>query len=486
MTKKTYSSAFTKLILRVKKLEKQVKIGKARIRAKVVLSEDEDVKDDSFKQGRKLSNADEDTNIFLDQDDRVEWFQDDAEVQDKASNETEPVIQEVTPTEVIHDQRSSEKWQSEVSTAGATQGTASEVPIVSTAEVNISTARNTAGRIIYSRRSEETRKNKGKAIMTEPEPEKKSKKELELERLSITEAIRLQEQIDEEQRAHIARDEEIARQWEEQEKQRAMNKPISVSQARKNMITYLKNQRNYKTSDFKGMTYDDIRPIFEKVWDFNQHIEPMDSEHVSERMSKRIGQKKSAEKIEKEDVDAEKEKEEVKTKQVVKEVSKKPGEKKRKILARKRTKDAQDKEISKRQKLDEKEEDDQKDENITQYMEIVEVEEIAISAILLATKPPVIVDVEIVSEGQMSSYYIIRADEKSKRYSIMTLLFQDIDRKDLENLWKIIKGKFKDADKVYPLTHATITKMLDKKLQVDHQNEMAYQLLKLMLKQLKK
>ncbi|GJV42936.1 hypothetical protein Tco_1427472 [Tanacetum coccineum] len=119
-------------------------------------------------------------------------------------------------------------------------------------------------------------------------------------------------------------------------------------------------------------------------------------------------------------------------------------------------------------------------------MEIVEVEEIAISAILLATKPPVIVDVEIVSEGQMSSYYIIRADGKSKRYSIMTLLFQDIDRKDLENLWKIIKGKFKDADKVYPLTHATITKMLDRKLQVDHQNEMAYQLLKLMLKQLKK
>ncbi|GJV88860.1 hypothetical protein Tco_1532798 [Tanacetum coccineum] len=173
------------------------------------------------------------------------------------------------------------------------------------------------------------------------------------------------------------------------------------------MITYLKNQRNYKTSDFKGMTYDDIRLIFEK---------------------------KSAEKIEKEDVDAKKEKEEVKPEQVMKEVSKKPGGKRRKILARKRTKDAQDKEISKRQKLDEEEEYDQEDENITQYIEIVSVEEIAISAIPLATKPPVIVDVEIVSEGQMSSYYIIRADGKSKRYSTMTLLFQDINREDLENL----------------------------------------------------
>ncbi|GJX80403.1 retrovirus-related pol polyprotein from transposon TNT 1-94, partial [Tanacetum coccineum] len=132
-TKKTYSSAFTKLILRVKKLEARVKIGKARKRAKVVLSEDdEDVEDDSSKQGRKLS---------------------DAEVQEKASTETEPFIQEVTPTEVIQDQGSSEKGSAEVSTAGATKGTASEVPVVSTAEENISTAGRT---VTYRRRSEET------------------------------------------------------------------------------------------------------------------------------------------------------------------------------------------------------------------------------------------------------------------------------------------------------------------------------------------
>ncbi|GJS53781.1 hypothetical protein Tco_0627143 [Tanacetum coccineum] len=76
----------------------------------------------------------------------------DAEVQEKASTETEPIIQEVTPTEVIQDQGSSEKGNSEVSTAGATKGTASEVPVVSTAEVNISTAGRT---VTYRRRSEE-------------------------------------------------------------------------------------------------------------------------------------------------------------------------------------------------------------------------------------------------------------------------------------------------------------------------------------------
>ncbi|GJY65372.1 hypothetical protein Tco_0467610 [Tanacetum coccineum] len=131
-TKLTYSAAVTKLILRVKKLESKVKAGTTRKRARVVLSEDdEDVEDDSSKQGRKLS---------------------DAEVQEKASTETEPIIQEVTPTEVIQDQGSSEKGNSEVSTAGATKGTASEVPVVSTAEVNISTAGRT---VTYRRRSEE-------------------------------------------------------------------------------------------------------------------------------------------------------------------------------------------------------------------------------------------------------------------------------------------------------------------------------------------
>ncbi|GKC12104.1 hypothetical protein Tco_1008886 [Tanacetum coccineum] len=266
-TKKTYSSSYTKLILRVKKLEARVKIGKARRQARVVLSDDEDLEDDSSKQGRKLL---------------------DAEGQEKASTESELFIQEVTPTEIIQTQEGSEKVSDEVSTAGVKQGTASEeVPIVSTAEVNLSTA---GGTVTYTRRSAEkrSRQDKGKAIMIESEPKKKSKKELEQERLSYAEAIRLEEQMNEEQRAQIARDEEIARQWDEEERKRAMAeakstkkidwndpsviryhslkmKPKTVAQARRNMIKYLKNQGNYKISDFKGMSYNDIRPIFEKV-----------------------------------------------------------------------------------------------------------------------------------------------------------------------------------------------------------------------------
>ncbi|GJR16820.1 hypothetical protein Tco_0965347 [Tanacetum coccineum] len=264
-TKQTYSAAFTKLILRIKKLESKVKTGKARKRARVVLSEDEE--DDSSKQGR----IDEDPNTYFAQDD-----------------------------EVVHDQDTAAERQPEDSTAGIT---------VSTAPINISTARetrSTAGRVVYGRRSKEARKDKGKAIMTEPEPEKKSKKLLEQERLGLEEAIRLQEKIDEEERAQVARDEEIARQlvaldeervttvpkttkdvdWKDPSVQKywdMKNKPKSEAQARKNMIVYLKNQSNYKMKDFEGMSYDEIRPIFEKIWDFNHNFVPMDLEIEKEK-----------------------------------------------------------------------------------------------------------------------------------------------------------------------------------------------------------
>ncbi|GJS19219.1 hypothetical protein Tco_0447851 [Tanacetum coccineum] len=138
------------------------------------------------------------TNLVTKLSERIGVLEDDLrntkktyKVQEKASTETKPIIQEVTLTEVIQDQESSEKGSAKVCTAGATKGTASEVPVVSTVEENISTARRT---VTYRRRSEEkrTRKDKGKAIMTESEPKKKSKKEIEQERLSFAEAIRLQ------------------------------------------------------------------------------------------------------------------------------------------------------------------------------------------------------------------------------------------------------------------------------------------------------
>nr|GEY24907.1 hypothetical protein [Tanacetum cinerariifolium] len=41
-------------------------------------------------------------------------------------------------------------------------------------------------------------------------------------------------------------------------------KPVTEAQARKNMMIYLKNMAGFKMDFFRGMTYNDIRPIFEK------------------------------------------------------------------------------------------------------------------------------------------------------------------------------------------------------------------------------
>nr|GEX08297.1 putative ribonuclease H-like domain-containing protein [Tanacetum cinerariifolium] len=46
-------------------------------------------------------------------------------------------------------------------------------------------------------------------------------------------------------------------------------KPQTEAQARKNMMIYLRNVAGFKMDYFKGMTYDDIRPIFEKKFNSN-------------------------------------------------------------------------------------------------------------------------------------------------------------------------------------------------------------------------
>nr|GEZ31775.1 hypothetical protein [Tanacetum cinerariifolium] len=46
-------------------------------------------------------------------------------------------------------------------------------------------------------------------------------------------------------------------------------KPQSESEARKNMISYLKNTKGYKMEFFKGKTYDQILPIFQARFDAN-------------------------------------------------------------------------------------------------------------------------------------------------------------------------------------------------------------------------
>ncbi|GKD59863.1 hypothetical protein Tco_1297372 [Tanacetum coccineum] len=145
---------------------------------------------------------------------------------------------------------------------------------------------------------------------------------------------------------------------------------------------------------------------------------------------------------------------------------------------------------------------------------IPDEDEVAVDAIPLASKPLSIVNYKIVKEGKISYYQIIRANGSSKRPeegyervlwgNLKTMFQHHVEDAVWRNLWenKVLVWKLFDScgvhfvrfqnlyvfmlvEKRYPLTSATITDMLNKRLQADHWNEMCYQLLKLITKKLK-
>ncbi|GJY16846.1 hypothetical protein Tco_0387268, partial [Tanacetum coccineum] len=99
------------------------------------------------------------------------------------------------------------------------------------------------------------------------------------------------------------------------------------------------------------------------------------------------------------------------------------------------SKEKKEEESSKKQKVEEEKESEEVDEideaKLKKLLVIKRDEDIAIDAIPLATKLPVIIDY---------NYQLIRADGSSKRYSSMIRMLQGIDREDLETLWRIVKA----------------------------------------------
>ncbi|GJY63003.1 hypothetical protein Tco_0464463 [Tanacetum coccineum] len=73
--------------------------------------------------------------------------------------------------------------------------------------------------------------------------------------------------------------------------------------------------------------------------------------------------------------------------------------------------------------------------------ELEQEKEVAIDAILLAVKPPRIVDWKIHKEGKKTYYQIIKADVSLKMYLVFSHMLKSFDREDLETLWKLIKAK---------------------------------------------
>nr|GFA67653.1 hypothetical protein [Tanacetum cinerariifolium] len=114
-------------------------------------------------------------------------------------------------------------------------------------------------------------KDKGKGIMVEEPKPLKKKQQVEIEEEY---ARKLHEELNKDIKWNVAIDhvKQKAKEDPYVKRYQVMKKrPQTEAQARRNMIMYLKNVAGFRLDYFKGMSYDDIRPIFEAK--FNSNIE---------------------------------------------------------------------------------------------------------------------------------------------------------------------------------------------------------------------
>ncbi|GKD77175.1 hypothetical protein Tco_1339796 [Tanacetum coccineum] len=206
-TKLTYGVAYTKLIMKVKKLEHKVKSSKARRRVILVVLEYKDELEDPSKQRRKIAQIDKDEGITL------------------------------------------------VHMSAQTQGRHN--PEVKSA----------AESLVYIRRRAAKRKDKGKAKPIQ----KKTNLQLEKERLGLEEALRLQEQLDEEERK---------RKFAQQRAEQRRNKPMTQAQQRTYMCNYIKNMGSHTLQQLKKLSFDEVKELFETTMKRVNTFTPMESDDI--------------------------------------------------------------------------------------------------------------------------------------------------------------------------------------------------------------
>ncbi|GJU57789.1 hypothetical protein Tco_1235555 [Tanacetum coccineum] len=162
--------------------------------------------------------------------------------------------------------------------------------------------------------------------------------------------------------------------------QEKRSKPPTKAQKRNTMSTYLKNMAGYKRNQLKRKSYDEIQEMFDKEMKRVNTFVDMNTELVKGSKTKAEGSSK-------------------------------------------RAGNELEQEKAKKQKAD----DDQEEAKMKRHIKIVKDDEVAINAIPLATKPPVIVDYKIDKDRRMGYLKLIRADGSSKRYSSMIKVLQGID-----------------------------------------------------------
>nr|GEU82322.1 retrovirus-related Pol polyprotein from transposon TNT 1-94 [Tanacetum cinerariifolium] len=169
-------------------------------------------------------------------------------------------------------------------------------------------------------------------------------------------------------------------------------KPLTEAQARKNMMIYLKNMAGFKMDFFKGMTYNEIRPIFEKHCNSIRAFVEKEDEEVT------VQEKRQGGNLEQE--------------------------------------------TSKKQRIDEEEEE------LKTHLQIVvndDDDDVYSEATPLASKVPV-VDYQIHYEHNKPYYKIIREDGTHQLFLSFITLLKNFNKENLEALWKIVKERFESTE----------------------------------------
>ncbi|GJT80061.1 hypothetical protein Tco_1054403 [Tanacetum coccineum] len=191
-TKKVYGAAYTKLIKKVKKLEKTVKSNQARRRAKIVVSDDEEDLEDSSKKGRMIEELIKMQKLLCA-----------AKVLADAAKENVHTY--------TRRRRAVSTGSGGISTASRLFSNVKESISTASASMTVSTA-GMFQEVNISISSLVVIKDKSKGKMEESEDEhiKRTKLQQEQDRLGHEAALRLQEELDEEERQRMAKVHEAA------------------------------------------------------------------------------------------------------------------------------------------------------------------------------------------------------------------------------------------------------------------------------------
>nr|GEX17458.1 hypothetical protein [Tanacetum cinerariifolium] len=362
----------TKLKQRVKKLDRKnkLKVSKLRRLKKVGTLQSVDtshdiVMDDVSKQGRIIAYMDADVDVTLkDVANIAKEVATDAEIEESADvlsmqdNEVEPAkLQEVV--EVV----TTAKLITEVVTTASTIITVPAPQLTTAAALTLTTAPSAA------------RRRKG-VVIKDPE-----------ETATPSTIIHSKAKSKDKGKGILRKEKEdnVVMRYQ------ALKRNPQIEATKKNMMIYLRNIDGFKMDYFKGIKYDDIRPIFEKY--FNSNVAFLE---------------KTMEQMEEED-----------------------------NKALKRISESQEEKSAKKQKLDEEVAE------LKRHLQIVpnEDDDVYTKATPLARKVPV-VDYEIYTENNKPYYKIKRADRSPHLFLSFLSLLRNFDREDLEVLWQLVKERF--------------------------------------------